>query len=149
MLPVARRGSAVLPHGAVGGWGHMGVTPQVPRADPALSAGPWVLWGRGSLGQHVPCPLCPTVTPGTGPFPTAAPAGHREQWGHALPHPASPHQSETPEPLPLPQPIRAWRPSSSQPIRGGGGAEGSMAVSPPANRRPAVPAGRGGRGRAP
>lgn len=70
----------------------------------------------------------------------------------ALPHPASLHQSETRELLLLPQPIKARHPSSSQPIRGGGGAEGSTAASPPANQRPAVPAGRGGgggRGRSP
>lgn len=142
----------MVPHGAVGGWGHMGalgstITPHVPRTDPALSVGPWMLWGWGSWGQHVPCPLYPTVTPGTGPFPTVAPAGHRGQWGHALPRPASPHQSETQEPLLLSQPIRARHTSSSQPIQGGGGAEGSMAASPPANGRPAVPTGEGEAGR--
>lgn len=128
------------------------------------AGGTWVLWVLPSPckhpGQTLLClqvPGCcgdgdhgdsmfpaPMVTPGT--FPTVVPAGRGGQWGHALPRPASPHQSETGEPLPLPQPIRAQGPSSSQPIPGGGGAEGSTAASPPANQRPAVPVGEGGAG---
>lgn len=93
-------------------------------------------------GQQVPCPLCPVVTPGMGPFPTVGPAGRGGQGVGTRPAPPCfPHQSETRELLPRPQPITAQHPSSSQPIRGGGGAGGGMAASPPANRRPAAAAG--------
>lgn len=110
--------------------------------------------GDGDHGrQQVPCPLCPVVTPGMGPFPTVVPAGRGGQGVGTRPAPPCfPHQSETRELLPRPQPITAQHPSSSQPIRGGGGAGGGMAASPPANRRPAAAAGGwggAGRGRSP
>lgn len=76
-------------------------------------------------GQQVPCPLCPVVTPGMGPFPTVGPAG-RGGGG----------SGDTPCPALLPPPIRDPR----------------AAPAPSANHSPAPilftanPRGRWGRG---
>lgn len=77
-------------------------------------------------GQQVPCPLCPVVTPGMGPFPTVVPAGR----GGA-------GSGDTPCPALLPPPIR----------------DPGAAPAPSANHSPAPilftanPRGRWGRGR--